>query len=203
VILPTALTGALTYARAGELELRAAAWMSASGVVGAAAGASMTEVVETHLLLVITAVLLGWQAVDILRNRASTGPAERESGPRQLLGVGLAAGLVSGLLGIGGGLVMVPLLTGWLGVPLKRALGTSLAAIVLLVIPGVAVHALLGHIDWSICLAVVFGSVPGARVGARLALGTRERTLRMLVGSFLLLVAFAYGVSELVALSGG
>jgi hypothetical protein len=177
--------------------------MSASGVVGAAAGASMTEVVETHLLLVITAVLLGWQAVDILRNRASTGPAERESGPRQLLGVGLAAGLVSGLLGIGGGLVMVPLLTGWLGVPLKRALGTSLAAIVLLVIPGVAVHALLGHIDWSICLAVVFGSVPGARVGARLALGTRERTLRMLVGSFLLLVAFAYGVSELVALSGG
>ena len=203
VILPTALTGALTYARAGELELRTAAWMSASGVAGAAVGASLTEVVETHLLLAVTALLLGWQAVGILRKRTSARSADRASGSGQLLAVGLAAGLVSGLLGIGGGLVMVPLLTGWLGLPLKRALGTSLAAIVVLVIPGVAVHAALGHIDWAICLAVVLGSVPGARVGARLALGTRERTLRMLVGSFLLVVALAYGVSELVALSGG
>ena len=50
--------------------------------------------------------------------------------------IGVAAGFVSGLLGIGGGLVMVPLLAGWLGMPLKRALGTSLAAIVGMVVPG-------------------------------------------------------------------
>ncbi len=201
VILPTALTGAISYTRAKEVDLRAAGWMSVSGLGGAAAGAALTEVVETHLLLVATAVLLGWQAVGILRKRNRPAAEGRAARPVAFLTVGLAAGLVSGLLGIGGGLVMVPLLTGWLRMPLKRALGTSLAAIVALVIPGAIVHAALGNIDWRICLAVIAGAVPGASVGARLALGTRERTLRALVGSFLILVAVGYGISEVGALA--
>ena len=59
----------------------------------------------------------------------------------QLAGIGLTAGFVSGLLGVGGGIIIVPLLTGVLRMPLKRALGTSLLAIVALVIPGTIVHA--------------------------------------------------------------
>ena len=98
---------------------------------------------------------------------------------------------------------MVPMLAGVLGMPLKRALGTSLLAIVALVIPGTIVHAALHHIDWAVFLVVTIGAVPGARVGARLALGTRERTLRLLVGSFLLVVAVAYGISEASALVRG
>ena len=95
------------------------------------------------------------------------------------------------------------MLAGWLGMPLKRALGTSLAAIVAIVVPGAAVHAALGHIDWGIALVLALGSVAGARVGARIALGTRERTLRLLVGGFLGLVAVAYGVSQAIILTGG
>ena len=49
---------------------------------------------------------------------------------------------------------------------------------------------------------VTLGAVPGARIGATIALGTRERTLRLLVGSFLLVVAAAYGISEAAALLG-
>ena len=118
------------------------------------------------------------------------------------LGIGLVAGFVSGLLGIGGGLIMVPLLVGWLGMPLKRALGTSLLTIVALVIPGTIVHAALGHIDWAIFAVVTLGAVPGARLGAHIALGTKERTLRLLVGSFLLVVALAYGTTEAIELLG-
>ena len=121
----------------------------------------------------------------------------------QLAGIGLAAGFVSGLLGVGGGIIIVPLLSGILRMPLKRALGTSLLAIVALVIPGTIVHATLGHIDWAIFAALSIGAVPGARIGARLALGTRERTLRLLVGSFLLVVAIAYGAGEVVRLVQG
>jgi uncharacterized membrane protein YfcA len=201
VILPTALTGAITYSRAKQVDMRAAGWMIASGLGGAAAGAALTEVIDTHLLLVATAALLGWQSVGILRKRSRPQAQDRPTAPMAFVAVGLAAGLVSGLLGVGGGLVMVPLLTEWLGMPLKRALGTSLAAIVALVIPGTIVHAALGNIDWGICLAVVAGAVPGARAGARLALGTRERALRVLVGSFLVLVAVGYGISELGALT--
>lgn len=201
-IFPTALTGAITYARTGQADLRAAAWIIAAGLGGSAAGAALTQVIDAHLLLVITAALLGWQAVGLLRWRKRTRPKPAEATPLRLLAIGLVAGLVSGLLGIGGGLVMVPLLSGWLGMPLKGVLGTSLAAIVALVIPGTIVHALLGNIDWSICLALVAGAVPGAHVGARIALGTGVRTLRVLVGSFLLVVALAYGAREAIVLAG-
>jgi uncharacterized protein len=98
---------------------------------------------------------------------------------------------------------MVPALTIWIGMPLRRALGTSLLVIAILVIPGTIVHALLGNIDWAIFLALTIGVVPGARLGARIALGVRERTLRMAVGAFLLVVALAYGVSELASLAEG
>jgi uncharacterized membrane protein YfcA len=208
-ILPTALTGALTYRQAGEIDLRAAGWIVGPGIVGAIFGAALTDVVDTHLLLVITAVLLAGQAVSILRGArqraASTAGANGDVGrgtPSMFVGIGLLAGFVSGLLGIGGGLVIVPMLVNLVGMPLKRALGTSLLAIVVLVIPGTIVHAALGHIDWAVFLVVTLGAVPGARLGATLALGARERTLRLLVATFLLIVSLTYGVSEVVQLLG-
>lgn len=201
VIFPTALTGAETYRRAGEVDTHAALWMVGPGVGGAVLGAWLTRLIDTHLLLVITAALLAYQAVAILRGARPKGSVtSREGRPALYAEIGLVAGLVSGLLGIGGGLVMVPMLAGVLGMPLKRALGTSLLAIVALVVPGTIVHAALHHIDWMVFLVVTIGAIPGAGIGARIALGTKERTLRLLVGSFLLVVALAYGLDEAVAL---
>ena len=72
-----------------------------------------------------------------------------------------------------------------------------------MVIPGTVVHTALDHIDWAVFVVVTLGAVPGARLGAQLALGTRERTLRLLVGTFLLVVGAAYGLSELAHLLRG
>jgi uncharacterized membrane protein YfcA len=205
VILPTASVGAYTYARAGQVDLRAALWIALTGAVASGIGALLTEVVNERLLLLLTAGLLAWQAVAILRGRGrpagSTG-APRPS-PWVLAAVGLVAGLFSGLLGIGGGLVIVPALAGMLGFPLKRALGTSLVCVVVLVIPGTIVHALLGNLDWTAALLLALGAVPGARIGATVALGTREVTLRLLVGSFLAIVAVWYGALQVIELARG
>ena len=198
-ILPTAATGAWTYRRAGELDPRAAWSMVVPGIVGAVAGAALTDVLNTHILLVATAVILAYQAVAILRGAERREGSLREVHVSAYAATGFTAGFVSGLLGIGGGLIMVPVLVGGLGMPLKRALGTSLAAIVALVVPGTIVHASLGHIDWAIFAIVTVGSVPGARVGARIALRAKTKVLAIVVGSFLLAVAIAYGVSEAVA----
>jgi uncharacterized protein len=203
VIFPTAIVGAETYRRSGQIDLRAAAWISVFGAFAAAAGAALTGIVNGHLLLIVTAVLLAWQAVEVARGgTVREAAARRDATVWSYAGIGLVAGLASGLLGIGGGIVIVPMLAGWLGMPLKRALGTSLAAIVAIVVPGAAVHAALGHIDWGIALVLALGSVAGARIGARIALGARERTLRLLVGGFLGLVAVAYGVSQAIILTG-
>ena len=202
VIFPSALVGSFTYARAGEVSFRAARWAVGPGTVGAAIGAALTEVVNAHALLLITAALLGAQAI-----RVMTG-GDYEIRPRGSTPVshyaiaGFAAGFVSGLLGVGGGIIMVPILTTMLGMPLKRALGTSLVIISALVIPGTIVHALLGHIDWSIFLVLTVGVIPGARIGAKLALRAKDRTLRLAVGIFLICVAVVYAIEEAGALLG-
>ena len=202
VILPTALSGALAYRRRGELDARVAGWLIVAGVPAAAAGAWLTDVVDTELLLLVTAVLLAWQATAILRGRGRPARAPRAVAAPILAGIGAAAGFLSGLLGIGGGIVIVPLLAGWLGMPLKRALGTSLLAIVALVIPGIVVHAALDHLDVPIALALALGAVPGARLGAALALGATEHTLRLVVGGGLLLVSIWYAADQVVTMLG-
>lgn len=85
-----------------------------------------------------------------------------------LLLVGLAAGLLSGLFGIGGGTIIVPALALWLGMNQKLAAGTSAAAILPTAIVGGTSYALQGNVDWiaAICLAV--GIVLGAQLGTYL-----------------------------------
>jgi uncharacterized membrane protein YfcA len=205
VIFPTSITGAYTYARAGEVDRTAAWWMVPTGLIGSVLGALGTELIDPTLLLLITAALLGWQSIGIVRGRAPRG-AEEETPARDVPHttfalIGFGAGVVSGLLGIGGGLVMVPLLAGWCGMPLKRALGTSLLTIWALVIPGTIVHAFLGNIDWWVALFLTIGAVPGARLGAILALGTGERTLRTVVGGGLFVIAVVYAAAQLVQLT--
>jgi uncharacterized membrane protein YfcA len=201
VIFPTSLVGAYTYARAGEVGTRAAMWTGAAGIPATIVGARLTDVVNAHLLLVVTALLLGWTALQVVRGRHPSTPWVRGQTPGWKYAViGLTAGFVSGLLGVGGGIVMVPAFTVWIGMPLRRALGTSLVVISVLVVPATLQHWALGHIDWAIALVLAVGVVPGARIGARLALGATERTLRMAVGAFLLAIAILYGADELVAL---
>jgi uncharacterized protein len=95
---------------------------------------------------------------------------------------------------------MVPAFTVFIGMPLRRALGTSLVTISALVVPGTIVHWWLGHIDWAIFAALTVGVIPGARLGAKVALGVREQSLRVAVGLFLLVIALLYGTRELLEL---
>lgn len=200
VIFPTAVVGAYTYHRAGQVSLRAAAWAAPLGALGAFGGAALTRVVNPHVLLLITAVLVVWQAIRVARGK------EYEERPRgstpgwQYALMGLAAGVISGALGVGGGIIMVPVLTAMLGMPLKRALGTSLVAIMALVIPGTIAHAAYGNVDWGISLVLVLGVMPGARIGALLALRAKDRNLRIAVAVFLALVALVYGGQEVAEL---
>ena len=89
--------------------------------------------------------------------------------------IGALAGSLSGFLGVGGGIIMVPAFTNWVGLPLKRAIATSLVCVGLLCIPGMITHQLLGDIDWLFALPLMVTAIPGARVGAQLAIRASER----------------------------
>lgn len=201
VIFPTSLVGAWTYYKAGEVSLRAAGWGALTGIPGAVLGAYLTDFVNAHLLLFVTALLLGWTGYQVIRGRKPLVAWEKGKTPGwKYAAIGGAAGFTSGLLGVGGGIIMVPAFTVFIGMPLRRALGTSLVTISALVVPGTIVHWWLGHIDWAIFAALTVGVVPGARLGAKVALGVREQSLRVAVGLFLLVIALLYGTRELLQL---
>ena len=117
-----------------------------------------------------------------------------------LVALGATSGFVAGLLGVGGGIVMVPVLTGPLRVPMKSAVASSLVAVAIFSVPALVTHMALGHIDWSYALPLMVGVVPGARIGAHLTIGSSERTVRLLFGTMIVVLALVYGASELAAL---
>jgi uncharacterized protein len=136
-----------------------------------------------------------------------TGPPDAGAGPGKpgrrrwvASGIGVVAGLLSGLLGIGGGVIMVPAFTELLGLSLKSAIATSLVCVGIFGVPATITHAVLGDIDWRLATLLTIGVIPGARIGASLTIRTAERRLRLAVGVFLALVALVYFVTETRAL---
>lgn len=132
---------------------------------------------------------------------AAPAPPAAQFRPAALAAIGAAAGLLAGLLGIGGGVILVPGLAQAAGFELKRAIATSLACVGLMAVPGTVTHALLGTIDWRFALALTVGMVPGARIGATLAIRAADRRLRLVVGAFLAVTAVLYAAGEVAALS--
>jgi uncharacterized membrane protein YfcA len=108
--------------------------------------------------------------------------------------IGLAGGLFSGLLGVGGGVVMVPLLVLWSAYPQRDAHAVSLAAIVPISLAGVLTFGVAGEIRVWEALALAVGSISGAQVGTRLLARTDERRLKLAFGVFMLIVAVLLAV---------
>lgn len=124
--------------------------------------------------------------------------ASKLSRKQLLLGgvIGLAAGVASGYVGVGGGFLMVPLFLSVIGIDMRKASGTSLIAVMILAIPGVIQQAMLGNINYVAGIAIAIGSIPGATIGAKLVTHVPERTLRFIFGGFLLVAAVILVLNE-------
>jgi uncharacterized membrane protein YfcA len=185
---------------------------------------------DGHLLMLLTAALLGFTAYrtarppkraplpaavgvsdpvgDLVEPTADLAPprtdlshpATRRDEPWRLAGIGVGAGGLSGLLGVGGGILMVPAFLGVVRLTIKEAVATSLLCVGVLAIPGTITHALLGNIVWSFAIPLSIGVIPGAQVGAHLAIRSSDRTLRLSVGIVLGAIAVVYAVGEILAL---
>jgi uncharacterized membrane protein YfcA len=222
-IIPSAVSGAFRYRREQLIHWRVVVWTSSAGALAAVGGALLTSVVpgRGHPLMILTALMVGFSAYRLSRpvpvpepeqvvavegitdaapGLAHPHPGRRRDEPWRLLTIGLGAGALSGLLGIGGGVLMVPLFTTWVRLSIKEALATSLACVGVLAVPGMITHAALGHIDWLFALPLCVGVVPGARLGAHLTIRSSDRTVRLLVGVVLGLIALVYAGGEILAL---
>lgn len=202
VIIPTALTGLVTYARGGFVDRRFATVAATAGGIFAVLGALTTTAVPGEALLVTTALLILVLSLRMVTAAGHTrAPLVSPSVPVSLV-VGATSGFVAGLLGVGGGVILVPALAVVLRFPVKTALGTSLAVVAAQAVPGTVTHGLIGNVDWAIAGGLALGVVPGARIGSRWAVAAEDRRLRLIVGVAIAALAIAFGITELQALIG-
>lgn len=225
-IIPISLAGAIAHIRARSCLPKLGILLGVAGAITSSAGVCLGSVSPAWLIMVVAAIIIVYSAFTMLSKALRMGkkPASSESGNVRANApvassdaepcafgftrrnvvlaviIGLIAGFASGYVGVGGGFIMVPLMTAWLGIPMKRTSGTSLIAIIILAIPGVIQQAFLGHIDYLAGIMLCVGAIPGAVLGAWLVPRVPERTLCFIFAGLLAIAAIMLVVNELAML---
>ena len=107
-----------------------------------------------------------------------------------LLAIGLAAGMLSGLVGVGGGIIIVPALVFFLGFSQKMAQGTSLGILLLPIgILGVMQFYKQGYIDFKVVAIISFAFIFGSYFGSRIALVLSQETVKKIFACLMILIA--------------
>lgn len=196
-----AAAAAIPHALHRQVDWRNVAWFGVPGMLGAWLGATLAHWVPGPVQLASFALVMLVAAWRMLRGD-TTRRTDDEPHRVAVVAGGFGVGVLSGLVGIGGGFLIVPALVLLAGVPMASAVGTSLAVIALNAFTGFAKY--LGvlerqslELDWAVLLTVagvgIVGSVAGHRLGRRLP----QATLRKAFGVFLvvmgLFIAFDAG----------
>ncbi|QIV85145.1 sulfite exporter TauE/SafE family protein [Mycolicibacterium frederiksbergense] len=188
VVGVTSAIGAISHARAGRVQWRTGLIFGAAGMAGAYGGGLLSRFIPGSVLLIGFAVMMIATAIAMLRGRKNievTGEAHRMPAPK-IVAEGLAVGLVTGLVGAGGGFLVVPALALLGGLPMPVAVGTSLIVIAMKSFAGLGGYLSSVQIDWAVAGAVTAAAVVGALLGARLTAKVDPDALRKSFGWFVL-----------------
>ena len=192
VILPTVISGALRHNKSGAVRWKVALGLGLCGLAGALLGATLAthlpgETLRVGFGALVLAVAL-WMGLDTTLNLTKERGEQKES-LVSLAPCGFLIGMITGLAGIGGGILAVPLLALAFGFPMHLAVGTSTAMIIFTslggvigyMVNGVGVSALpysVGYVNLPIWLCLAAASVPMAQLGAKASHALPAKRLR-------------------------
>lgn len=184
VVGVTSVVGILSHARARRIRWRTGLLFGLAGMAGAYVGGRLAEHLPAGLLLTAFAVVMLATSVAMIRGPRATGErtTPRERPPLRTSLDGVLVGLVTGLLGTGGGFLVVPALALRGGLPMPVAVGTSLVVIAMNSVAGLAGHLAAVRVDWGLAAAVTTAAILGSAVSARFAGRIPAETLRRLFG---------------------
>lgn len=192
IIVPTALRGTWAYHRAGLVSWRAALPIAAGAMASAVVGALLAPVVPQHALRIAFGGLLTYTGFDLARGeRRGVEREGRRPSPWTSLAAGLLVGVFSAMLGVGGGVIAIPLLIYVVGLDLQKVAATSLAIVMFSALAGTITYAAsgvgagappgsIGYVHITAALPILFGSVLSVRWGATLNQRLGRRRLRRL-----------------------
>jgi len=177
----TSLSSAIAYSRQKRIHYRVGLLLASTAVIGAYIGAWMTSFISASGLKVIFGLALVVVAIRIYRKKTAEPSEVRLEDVRvnyKLVPVGgFFAGIASGLLGVGGGIINVPFLT-YLGLPIHYAVATSSFAIVFTALAGALKHYAMGNVETQWLVLLVPGLIIGAQLGAGIARRTKASSLK-------------------------
>lgn len=213
VVGTTSGAALLQHARSGNVHWRLGLLFGSAGMAGAYVGGRLSPALPSWLLLTGFAVLMVVTAARMLRVNLERPREPRAQVLRALL-QGLVVGVVSGLIGAGGGFLVVPTLVLLCGMTMRRAVGTSLLVIALQSLAGFAAHLHHSALDWSLAASTAAASVVGSLLGARWSVRIAQAKLRrwfawlvLALGTFVLLKQLApllaHAPQALLPLVGG
>lgn len=200
-----AALGAVLGLREGIVRYRAAALIGVAGMVVAPLGVWLAQHLPNRPLLGAFSLVLLYTAWRMLRKKSNMDSSALQVPchvseadhriswtlpcARALGGTGLASGLLSGLLGVGGGFVIVPALTRYTDLDVRSIQVTSLAVIALVSVSGVSAAALQGSVPWPVALPFAGGAAAALLVGRLLASRINATRLQQAFAWFTVLVA--------------
>ncbi|MFP3985513.1 MAG: sulfite exporter TauE/SafE family protein, partial [Candidatus Bathyarchaeia archaeon] len=211
MILFKALSSTTGYARQKRIDYKIGLLLATITIPGAMVGAYLTSIIEEKLLVLIFALFLLYVASRMIFNynlgNSKLSRYCKTGWTRKLVDsdgkifkytanmkVGLPlsffAGVASGLLGIGGGALIVPILHFTLSFPMHLAVATSVFTMIFTSTAGVGTHVYLGNVRFDYALVLGLGVIFGAQIGAYMAKRTSSKKLRRLFGIVLILVSF-------------
>jgi uncharacterized membrane protein YfcA len=190
-IAPAAVVGAITYATQGEVHWLAALTLAVGSVVGAPLGARLLRAISLRVLPWVFVGFIVVVLVSLVTN-TPTRDGDVHFGPVEalvLLGIGLLSGVLSGLIGVGGGVVIVPGMELVLGAGDLLAKGTSLLTMVPTAVSGTIANLRRGAVDLRVGLTVGITAAICSPGGAAIANVVDPQVGTWLFAAFLVVVA--------------
>ena len=188
VVSSTSLFSAAVHARAGRVRWEVAGWFGGAGMAGAGLGGLIAHGLPAETLLMGFVVVMVVAALSMLRKRPEATQMEHPSRAR-LMAIGSGVGLLTGLVGAGGGFVIVPALVLLANLGMAEAGATSAAIIAVQALAGFAAQASGVQLNWSIALPFAVFAAAGAIAGARFAHRIAPERLRRGFAILVLVVA--------------
>ncbi len=201
VMIPAGISGAYRYYRSGYVDSRTFIRAAPASFIAVMIGGILTKYIDGAYLMILTALLLIFISVNMLRNKKKGLNWIKLVRKEKLsILVGLVAGFLAGLLGIGGGFLLVPAFLYLFEDSTKVAFGTSLSVIVVTAIPGTFVHSFLGHVDWKLAGILSIVVIPFSYIGAQTSIYTRESIVKKIFSVFLIVFGAYFLVCEVMGL---
>lgn len=190
IVGANSVMGAFLHRTQGTLNWRVALVFGGSGMLASYAAAGLSKQFSPHLLMVIFALLMLVVAVLLLRGRsAKTADADTTISLWKVVLGGVGIGLVTGILGVGGGFLIVPALVMLIGLPMHHAVGTSLVIIAMNSAAGFLGHLSGMTIDGAVVTAFVAAGILGTAAGVRFGKRLDPLILRRAFAIFVIALA--------------